>query len=322
VSDRETGGRMKEPRNWTEEEDLLELINTQTQESITLDYKDSAALQKTQSRKTEISKDVSAFANSAGGTIVYGISEDPNDRHFPGSIDSGCDPSDITMEWLEQVINSNIQRRIDGLKINQVHLRKTHPGRVAYVVYIPQSNRAPHQAADKRFYKRYNFESVPMEEYEVRDVALRRVGPDLTVKVKMKRPSPREEIGHFTLTPAIINNGASVAKFVTCMFLIISGEYIVVGSSDWSIREGKRSGQWQTGFNAIIYPDAPTDTGDIEFAYKEEGEHKESILVESGNMPISLVFKLYAEDMSAREMKFNLQLIIEDKVVKQILIVS
>ena len=70
---------------------------------------------------SEISKDVSAFANSAGGTLVYGMIED---RHVPTAIDNGFNPSEITMEWLEQVINSRIHRRIDGVRINQIELSR------------------------------------------------------------------------------------------------------------------------------------------------------------------------------------------------------
>lgn len=79
------------------------------QESLELDYKQSAALERTDVRKNELSKDVSAFANSAGGTILYGMKE--NGR-IPIALDSGCDPNEISKEWIEQVINSRIQRRI------------------------------------------------------------------------------------------------------------------------------------------------------------------------------------------------------------------
>jgi hypothetical protein len=165
------------PWEW-EESDLEELIATGRQEGLDLDYKESAALDKTDGKKNEVSKDVSAFANSAGGTIVYGMVEN---RHVPTAIDNGYVPSDITKEWLDQVINSRIQRKIDGVRVNQVQLTKK-PGRVAYVVYIPQSLRAPHQAHDKKFYKRYEYQSVPMEEYEVRDVARRAETPILRLK--------------------------------------------------------------------------------------------------------------------------------------------
>lgn len=165
----------KEPWLWTKE-DLLQLIDLSVQESLELDFKRCDALQNKDKKKNEISKDVSAFANAAGGTIIYGMIED---GHVPTSLDIGFNPNEISKEWLEQVINSRVHRRINGIRINQVNLNETDSNQVIYVVYIPQSNQAPHQASDKRFYKRSNFESVPMEEYEIRDTANRDTSPDL-----------------------------------------------------------------------------------------------------------------------------------------------
>lgn len=174
---------MKQPWEW-EEEDLLGLINEGVQESLTLDYKQSAALDKRNPKsKSDLSKDVSAFANSAGGVLVYGIVEE--DNHLPVKIDAGLDPLDITREWIEQVINSTIQQRIDGFRIKQVLLKQTNPGRVGYVIYVPQSTRAPHMASDHIFYKRYNYQSIAMEEYEVRDVSRRLQAPDLRVELSL-----------------------------------------------------------------------------------------------------------------------------------------
>jgi hypothetical protein len=169
---------LKNPWEW-DESDLEAMVNAGTQESIELDFKASPSLQNDDKKKDEISKDVSAFANSAGGTLLYGMLEDRS-THVAMGLDTGSDPTVITKEWLEQIINSRIQRRIDGIRINQIPLTKS-PGRVAYAVYVPASTRAPHQASDKKFYKRFNFHSVPMEEYEIRDVARRGEVPDLRI---------------------------------------------------------------------------------------------------------------------------------------------
>lgn len=158
---------MREPWEWTED-DILSLIHNKVGEGTRLEYKACDALGKTDGVKKEISRDVSAFANSAGGTIIYGVTE--NSAHEPEKIDSGFDPSDISGEWLEQVINSIIERRINGVIINPVALSKTNPGKVLYVVYIPESKLAPHMAADDRFYRRFNFQRIRMKEYEVRNL--------------------------------------------------------------------------------------------------------------------------------------------------------
>lgn len=177
---------MRAPWEWTED-DLLELISNQVTESLSLDYKECGALQSTEGKRAEVGKDVSAFANSAGGVIVYGIKEN---GHIPVELDAGFDPRDISKEWLEQVINSRIQRRIDGVRVHQIPLSGTRLGRVAYIVSVPASVRAPHMASDHRYYKRFNFESVPMEDYEVRDVSRRLASPE--VQLGCRLPSTDE----------------------------------------------------------------------------------------------------------------------------------
>jgi hypothetical protein len=167
----------EDPMTWTEA-DLRWLIDNKVEESAHLDYKQIESLENTAGKKKELSKDVSAFANSGGGTIVYGIGEDPNDKRLPAGL-KGVDPRVTSKEWLEQVIRSNIEYRIEGLGINPVQLVD---GNVAYVVVIPRSLRGPHMANDNRYYKRFNFESLAMEHYEVEDVRRREGAPRLTVQ--------------------------------------------------------------------------------------------------------------------------------------------
>jgi hypothetical protein len=140
------------------------LVDTQVQEDLHLDYKRSQALVG-QNRHGEIAKDVSAFANSDGGVILYGVIEKD---HIPVDIDVGVDHRKYSRERLEQVIRSNITPRIDDLLIVPIPLSTD---KCIYAVKIPKSYRAPHQdMTTKKYYKRYNFESVPMEDYEINDI--------------------------------------------------------------------------------------------------------------------------------------------------------
>lgn len=215
---------MSEPWKWTEA-DLLRLVADRAAESIGLEFKRSESLDKTDDRKNELSKDVSAFANSAGGTLVYGMTENGN---VATGLDGGFDPTVTSKEWLEQVIGSRIQRRIDGLRINPVELVTHAPGKVAYVVSVPQSQRAPHQAADKKFYKRFNFQSVPMEEYEIRDVARRQETPDLDVRFRfdggVSATLPRNPVESpanvLRLHAALTNRSASPAEYAVIEVLV------------------------------------------------------------------------------------------------------
>lgn len=145
--------------------DIQYLIDNGIEESIHLDFKAAGALAKDEKKKNEIAKDVSAFANSDGGIIIYGISEVGHKADSFSFVDGDV----FTKEWLEQIINSKIQKRINNIRI--IPLRQSGDvKRTVYIVKIPRSNNAPHMSGDKRYYKRYNFQSVMMEEYEVRDL--------------------------------------------------------------------------------------------------------------------------------------------------------
>ena len=157
-------------------DDIIALIDNDAEESVHLDFKAAGSLSKDDKKKAEIAKDVSAFANSDGGIIVYGIEEQEHKAHALSYIDGNT----YTKEWLEQVIQDNIQRRIEGLKIFPIR-DNWDITKSIYIVKIPRSSNTPHMSADKCYYKRNNFRSVKMEEYEVRDLFYREATPNLTI---------------------------------------------------------------------------------------------------------------------------------------------
>lgn len=147
--------------------EIQNLIDDEVQESLHLDYKDSGAISKQDSKKAEIGKDVSAFANSDGGTLIYGVRED---GHLPKEI-KGVDHNTFKREWFDQIVRTNISPIVPDIQIVQIPVDSLTS---VFVIKVPKSYRAPHQAKDKRYYRRFNFESVPMENYEVTDVRNRR----------------------------------------------------------------------------------------------------------------------------------------------------
>lgn len=157
-------------------DDITALIYNAAEESVHLDFKAAGSLSKDDKKKAEIAKDVSAFANSDGGIIVYGIEEQEHKAHALSYIDGNT----YTKEWLEQVIQDNIQRRIEGLEIFPIRDNGDITKSI-YIVKIPRSSNTPHMSADKCYYKRNNFRSVKMEEYEVRDLFYREATPNLTI---------------------------------------------------------------------------------------------------------------------------------------------
>ncbi|MBT2163515.1 AlbA family DNA-binding domain-containing protein [Zobellia barbeyronii] len=186
---------------------LNSLIENKVEENLNLEYKASGALGKQNNKTTEISKDVSSLANSDGGIIIYGIAED-NNNHLPKEI-SPVDRNQYSNEWLEQIIQSKIRPRLNDFKIHPIDIDTEN---VVYVVQINKSNTA-HQADDKRYYKRFNFQSTAMYDYEVRDILNRNKNPIISLDFKFE--NQLKEIVIYA-----INSGAVYAKYVNVKFII------------------------------------------------------------------------------------------------------
>lgn len=142
--------------------DIQSLIENKIEESLSLEYK-----RELDQHNTEIAKDISAFANTSGGAIIYGIDE------------SGGVPTSIiwikaknTKERIENIILTNIQPRIKDVMIDPI-LNPDTSSQAIFVVNVPESPDAPHMA-NHRYYRRYNFQSSPMDDYEVKDAIFRK----------------------------------------------------------------------------------------------------------------------------------------------------
>lgn len=270
---------MTEPWEW-EEGDLEALVTQKAEEGTEIDFKRCAALDlssgasRTKSKK-ELSKDVSGFVNAAGGTIVYGMIERD---HVADALDAGYDPDDVTREWIEQVVNSNVAPRVLGYRVKTVHLSGTRAGRVAYVLWLPQGTTA-HQANDLLYYRRHGTECLPMEDYEVRDAMHRATEP--RVSVFMRHDSDQSGTREFTIATGglqvspefefCVRNepGAAVAEYLqTHIFTPVNVE-ITVGPA----RASRTTSHFPNGggidygyLESIISPgDVPLFSGEEKF---------------------------------------------------------
>lgn len=174
------------PTEWTLAR-VNQMIVDQVEESLNLDYKRAAALDR--GKAVEITKDVSSFANSSGGVLIYGVSEDSTHKHLPGALDP-VSRTEISKEWLEATILT-IQPRIEEVRIFPVAV---NVDRVIYVVEVDQSSTA-HQARDHKYYRRWEFSSRPMEDYEVRDVMNRSKHPRIELVFRMERFISKDPMG-------------------------------------------------------------------------------------------------------------------------------
>lgn len=198
---------------WTKPK-LEQMIADGVEENLTLDYKRVDSLIKSDGKKAELVRDISAFANSSGGVLIYGIAE-PDDkakRHLPERLDP-INREEISKEWIEQVIQT-IQPRVEGIVIHPVTINEPQ-SLVCYVVEVPQSHTA-HQARDHIYYKRHNFNNLPMEDYEIRDVMNRKTHPRVSVSAKfVVFPRLNEDGAAGALNFSINNESDLLARYVS-----------------------------------------------------------------------------------------------------------
>jgi len=124
-------------------EDIERLIRDRVEEGPTLDYKSDLGSNK------DIAKDISAFANTLGGILVYGVSD--------------VDRIPTGFTWLSPQLRELIVNRFPPGEMSEFVI----------VVQIPASPEVLHMA-DYRYYKRQGSESVPMEDYEVKTAMFRK----------------------------------------------------------------------------------------------------------------------------------------------------
>ncbi|MEN0054482.1 MAG: ATP-binding protein [Mucilaginibacter sp.] len=200
------------------EDYLKALISERTEENLHLDFKASGALDKSNSNKTKdnISKDVSAFANADGGVVIYGLKEDKENKHIVNQIEP-IDRNYISKEWVEQIIQTSIQPKIEGIQIHPIEINGDKE-KVVYVVEVPQSNTA-HQSNDQRYYKRHNFNNLPMYDHEIRDVRNRAAHPKIALEFEIIR-EPQDEYPKYYLNVYAKNIGVVLAKYIHCIINI------------------------------------------------------------------------------------------------------
>jgi hypothetical protein len=207
----------------TTEAELVALHTGVVKESLHLEYKASDAIdRKSDPKKLEMARDISAFANADGGQIVYGMKEKD---HEPEGVDAGLDPREYPEIWFEQILQQHVTPKLPSAKPRHVPLSN---GRVAVVVDIPASGGDPHQV-DGRYYRRHNFNRLIMEHHEVREMFLRSINADLSIEFffdKMRKQqelqfAPNdEEHSPVGMTPLISNRSNAPAPYAVAIIFV------------------------------------------------------------------------------------------------------
>lgn len=276
----------KETSNVTKD-DIYDFVSRKVEENLNLDYKDIRAY----SDFDELSRDVSTFANSAGGLVVLGVSQQETKNEegivkiLPKEVTWGS--SSLSKEQLEDNLVGKVQPRVDGLRI--VPIRENAESlRVVFLIDIPQSVNPPHMAADNKYYRRLNFRRVPMEHYEVADLFGRRKKPILTLRLAVTSVEIKDNEYGFALRFLLGNVGKGIAKHVSLSSSFanvditnIKGDFTRIDN----LRDGVPSVQFGSAL-VVIYPISGkwTSLGEVFFKVRDNAK------------PIDIKYDLIAED--------------------------
>lgn len=155
------------PLELINESDLQSLVDNQSIENKTTDYKELLP-NNSDSDKREFLADVSSFANATGGDLIFGIKEVDG---VPSEL-SGLELSNVDAEKLrlENIIRDGIEPRIPVVSIQPVTL-PTRNIKVAIIIRISKSWAMPHMVTFRghsRFYSRNSAGKYPLDVSELR----------------------------------------------------------------------------------------------------------------------------------------------------------
>jgi hypothetical protein len=178
------------------ESSLRELLALAIEEGPYLDYKQALSGETDKEAKREFLKDVTAFANAAGGHLFLGIKEPAAGATADDQL-VGLEAADALARDLERIAASSIDPRIPGLLIAPIPLAS---GKSCLVVHVPPSLRRPHMvthAGHRSFYVRHSESSVPMTTHEIREAVLTSASAEGKARLFVERrlAEIREEIG-------------------------------------------------------------------------------------------------------------------------------
>jgi hypothetical protein len=162
-------GLFNKPLNEVTIDDINELVSNGVGESRTLDYK-LELHGNGDSGKKELLKDLSAFANTVGGCLIYGIAEDAG---LPTQI-VGVEIEDIDKFKLhyENLLGTGVDPAIRGVEFHSIPVSGN---KCIVVIEVPKSISRPHAVTIKnhfRFYSRNSSGTNPLEVEDLRKAFL------------------------------------------------------------------------------------------------------------------------------------------------------
>lgn len=160
--------------------------------------------------RDNLSKALSAFANSGGGTLVFGLRNPTASWQIDdGGVPlSGLKGRSSTREWLEDIIPESVDMPLVGFNVYVVTKDSVDSGiaegRGIFIIDIRDSEQAPHQANDNKYYARVGGKSRPINHKLVTDIFNRRRHPKMKLGAEFQISSRKKaNISHLIGEPSL-----------------------------------------------------------------------------------------------------------------------
>ena len=206
-------------------EDLQKLCDERQEESFKLEFKccnelrPGTPLRGTATRTRdgvidELTKDITALLNSAGGTIIYGILERDSrakeiDRNH--AFGQGDIPPEKVVQWLRAHVQPS-----PTVDVYRVFEHAGDPDSPWYLVIEALQGQQAYMARDHRFYRRIGDTVRQMEQYEVVDAMNRTQGALLAIRLRVSdqsQPVPMERSGLVPLEIAVTSSNFIASEY-------------------------------------------------------------------------------------------------------------
>ncbi|SCB41595.1 AlbA family DNA-binding domain-containing protein [Rhizobium multihospitium] len=245
-----SGGEAAIERLLGRQEDLtLEFKANDLREPIFLDGSLSPA------GKKILAKEASAFSNSAGGVIVFGVDCRSTDGIDQAELLTPISSLARAETSVRDAAAEFLQPRHTGIEVARIP-SLADPTSGYIIVRVPRSDRRPHRSeakGQKEYFKRIGSRSYPMEHYDIEDAFRRTTSPILILDTSFQESMSigmTEKV--FSFQFGLMNEGEVSAKSVSLQIWSLAGE--AFGTSHYSTSRNEVS-----NYRGRQYIGAPSD---------------------------------------------------------------
>jgi len=148
--------------------DINDLISNEVSEGKSLEYK-SELTNSTRDEKKEFLADITSFANSDGGDIIFGIKEDSNTKLPLELVGISIDNRDLLIQKIENMLRDSVEPRMPEIEFSPLLPLCDSNNKYIFIIRVRPSFSFPHRVMlDNKFYARNSVGKYPMDVGELR----------------------------------------------------------------------------------------------------------------------------------------------------------